>query len=103
MSKRVLQVNYKIDLSSEEIAAKSIERAEAIISNVSGLEWKMFLVNNVEQEIGGIYLFTDEQSLDNYLDSALFAAVRNNPLVSQVKVKKFNILDQASRITHGPT
>ena len=102
MSKHVLQVNYKYSLTDEEMDALAIERAETIASTVQGLEWKMFLVNNVEHELGGLYLFSDEASLNNYINGPLFQALKSNPAISDISVKKFTNLENATVITRGP-
>ena len=102
MSKHILQVNYKFSLSAEELKAMATQRAETIANTVKGLEWKMFLINEAENETGGIYMFADEDSLNNYINGPVFSALKSNPNISDINAKKFTNIDDATSVTHGP-
>ncbi len=102
MSNRFLQVNYKFSLNPEELAATAIQRAESIAAEVAGLNWKIFLLNEAEHELGGLYSFVDEESLNNYINSPLFTGLKSNPNISDISIKKFAVLENATSITRGP-
>ncbi len=78
MSNRLLQINFKYSTSREELDALALSRSEAI-SAMPGLQWKIWLVNEDENECGGHYLFEDEASMDNYLNSPLIEALKKQP------------------------
>ena len=101
MPGRILQINFKFSMSRAELDAMVAGRAEAIAA-VAGLQWKIWLINDEEQESGGLYLFADEDSLDNYINGPLIEGLKNSPAISAISVKKFASLDAATTITHGP-
>ncbi len=68
MSEKILQINFKYNVSRAEYETAASPLADPI-SAVSGLLWKVWLINDGEQESGGIYLFADGDSLDAYLNS----------------------------------
>jgi hypothetical protein len=68
---------------------------------MSGLRWKIFLVNEAEREVGGICLFDDEASLQAYLDGPV-AALKDDPTLSDISVKQFDVMEEHSAITRAP-
>jgi Putative mono-oxygenase ydhR len=101
MSKCILQINFKYSISRKELDALASSRADAI-ADVPGLQWKNWLVNEKEKECGGHYLFTDETSANNYVNSPLVDALKNNPAISEANIKLFSIMQVPTAITHGP-
>jgi Putative mono-oxygenase ydhR len=101
MSQCMLQINFTYSISREELDALAAGRAEPI-AEMPGLQWKIWVVNEKESECGGHYLFTDESSADNYINSPLVEALISNPAVSNASVKKFSIMDAPTSVTRGP-
>jgi hypothetical protein len=101
MAHQILQVNFKFTVprAQFENAASSVAQAFA---DVPGCVWKVFLMNEAESEAGGIYLFADEASVENYKSSPLFASVLSNPAFSDHAVKQFEVMEDVSRITRAP-
>ena len=89
-------------MTHEELDTIISDRAETIAKTVPGLEWKIWFLNDKEHELGGLYQFYDETSLDNYVNGPLFDALKNNPAISCISVKKFTSLESATAITRGP-
>ena len=54
----ILQINYKLSSSVARFMKEANPAADALAA-VAGLRWKIWLVNEAEQEGGGIYLFDD--------------------------------------------
>jgi hypothetical protein len=98
---QILQVNFKFNLprAQFEKAASSVAQ---LFADVPGCLWKVFLMNESESEAGGIYLFADEASVENYKSSSLFASVLSNPAFSDHTVKQFEVMEEVSRITRAP-
>jgi hypothetical protein len=101
MAHQILQVNFKFNVTRAQFenAASSVAQAFA---DVPGCVWKVFLMNEAESEAGGIYLFADEASVENYKSSPLFASVLSNPAFSDYSVKQFEVMEEVSRITRAP-
>ena len=101
MSRRILQINFIFSTSREEMDAMVSDRAEAI-AVVAGMVWKIWIINDEEKETGGLYLFSDESSLDDYINGPLIDGLKNSPAISDITIKKFAFLEAATSITHGP-
>ncbi|MBC8231026.1 YdhR family protein [bacterium] len=101
MSGRILQINFKFNVSRAEY-----EEAVAPLANeidaVAGLRWKVWLMNEAESEAGGIYLFDDEASTKAYLEGPIVAQVVKHPALSDFSVKQFDVLENVTAITRGP-
>jgi len=96
-----LQINFTFSFSIDELDELALSRS-LLIKNVAGLEWKNWLVNEKEKQCGGHYLFSDENSMHNYLNSPLIEAMKNNPAISDISIKHFSIMDAPTNNTRGP-
>ena len=101
MSKMVLQINFKFNVSPAELAEAFAPLAEPI-AQVPGLRWKIWSLNEATSEFGGIYLFDDARSVQVYLEGPIIAGVTKHPALSDFSVKQFGVIDEFSAITRGP-
>ena len=101
MSVKILQLNFKFSVSKAEYeqAASSLASEFAV---VPGLRWKIWMINEAEQEAGGIYLFDDEASVKAYLEGPLAAQVTSHPALSDFSVRQFDAMEDVTEITRGP-
>ncbi|MFC1475504.1 YdhR family protein [Candidatus Zixiibacteriota bacterium] len=101
MGEKILQVNFKFSVSRAEFE----QLASAIAGDFAalpGLRWKIWLMNEAENEAGGIYLFDDEVSLQAYLDGPLAAQVMSHPALSQMSTKVSGVINDVTAVTRGP-
>jgi hypothetical protein len=101
MSQKILQINFKFSVSKNEYE-QAVTPLASPIADVSGLRWKVWIMNEEEQEAGGLYLFSDSASLDAYLGSPIVAGILKHPALSDFSVKQFDILENVTAITSGP-
>ncbi len=101
MSKTIVQINYKITVPVAE-HLPLIEPAAAPIAAQPGLIWKIWLQNDAEHEMGGIYLFESREAALDYLDSPIVKGLAH-PTIHSVSVKLFEPAEDLSEITHAPT
>jgi hypothetical protein len=101
MSQIILQINVKVNVSVTEVEKSWLEVAQPI-ADTPGLIWKVWIKNAAEQEVGGIYLFNDEASVQAFLEGPIVAAVKSSPAVNDVSAKLFNIMEAHTAITRGP-
>jgi len=101
MAPQILQVNFKFNVPRAQFEDNAASVAQAF-AEVPGCLWKVWLMNEGESEAGGIYLFADEASLENYKASPLFAGVLSHPALSDHSVTQFGVLEEISRVTRGP-
>ena len=101
MSQKILQINFKFHVPRAAYETAVAPVAEPIAA-VPGMVWKVWLMNESEQEAGGIYLFADGQSLDAYLNSDIVAGIVSNPILSDFSVKQFEVMAGLTAVTRGP-
>jgi hypothetical protein len=101
MAQQVLQVNFKFNVPRAQYE-NTVSPMAQDFAEVPGCLWKVWLINEKENEAGGIYLFADEASVEKYKGSPLVAAVLSHPALSDFSVKQFEVMEAVSRITHAP-
>lgn len=101
MAEKLLQINFKFNVpkADYEQAANSLAPSFA---EVNGLRWKVWILNEAENEAGGIYLFEDEASLEAYLTGPLAEQVKNHPALSDMSAKQFDVMPDVTAVTRGP-
>ena len=101
MSEKLLQVNMNFSISRAELEAAWLEAAQPI-ADTPGLRWKVWLMNEVEREAGGIYLFESEGAAQSYLGGPIVATLKASPGISNISAKLFDVLESHTAITKGP-
>jgi hypothetical protein len=101
MSARILQINFKFNISPAELMEGFASLVDPI-ANLPGLRWKVWSLNETEREFGGIYLFDDEASANAYLAGPIVAQLGQHPALSDITAKQFDVLDEPSTVTRGP-
>ena len=101
MSERILQINFKFNVSRAEYE-QAVAPLASEIAAVAGLRWKVWLMNEEEKSAGGIYLFKDSASVKDFLNGSIVAAVMSNPALSDIEAKVFGVIVENSKITRGP-
>jgi hypothetical protein len=100
-TKKVFTVKYNYSMPTEEF--KKITSSVALkFSEVPGLSWKIWLINEDRKEAGGIYLFESAPELERFLNSTLFTALRNNTAISNLQTNTFGVAEAQSMITNAP-
>lgn len=100
-SNRILQINFKYNTSTAEFKQQMLDVAPRL-AMVEGLKWKIWSMDEANREASGYYLFENEVAIDNYLNQVFFVGLGNNPTVSNIAVKKLEILEEPTLITRGP-
>lgn len=101
MSGKILQINFKFNVPRADYEQAVSPMADDIAA-VSGLRWKVWLMNEAESEAGGIMHFGDEASLQAYLEGPIVAAITSHPALSDFSVKQFDVMEDQTAITRGP-
>ena len=96
----ILQINLKLNVPAESYVANCRKVAGAI-ANVEGLLWKIWILNEDAGEAGGIYCFDTEDSLNNYVAGPIVSGLKQNPAVTVVSMKKFDVVEDLTRVTRG--
>lgn len=101
MSQIILQINIKINIPIAELEPIWLQTAQPIADS-PGLRWKIWIKNETEHEVGGIYLFEDEASVKAFLEGPIVAGTKSSPVVKEVSVKQFKVMEPHTAITRGP-
>lgn len=97
----MLVTNYHYNVTTEEFRHMTSSLAQAF-ADVPGCLWKIWLIDDAKKEAGAVYLFKDEESLNNFTSSELVAGVMSHPALSNFDLKIRDILTEVSEITHAP-
>ena len=81
MSKTILQVNYRFTSSRSQHVQMVTPLAEPL-SQVPGLIWKIWLMNEADSEAGGIYLFESRESASAFMNSQAIADFVAQPTIT---------------------
>ena len=101
MAQQILQVNFKFNVPREQYENTVSPMAQEF-AEVPGCVWKVWLINEKESEAGGIYLFSDEASVEQFKGSPLVASVLGHPALSDFNIKQFEVSEKVSRVTRAP-
>ena len=101
MAKKILQINVRFNVTAKELKDE-FKSAAVPISGVPGLKWKIFGMNEDQKEGAGIYLFENEESMKSYLEGPIVAAMKEKKAFSDINVKTFDVVEEATAITRGP-
>jgi len=102
--KKIVQINFKFKIPRSDLEKAFLQMAPRFgpSGDVKGLLWKIWLINEAEKSAGGIYLFNDDASVKAFLQGEIMAGLKNNPAVSDIEAKVFDILPEHTKITRGP-
>jgi hypothetical protein len=100
MSIKLLQINYNLNVPRAEYELDNVPWAGPI-SQVAGLRWKTWIINEAQHEAGGIYLFDDDASLQAFLAGPIVAELKSDPTLD-ASLKSFDVSLGLSEVTRAP-
>ena len=101
MAQKILITKFNFNLPVNEF--KSLLSAVAQeFASVPGCQWKIWLVDEEKKEGGAVYLFKNEEALENFKSSPLVASVVSNPAFSNFDFRETDIVQEPSEITRAP-
>jgi len=98
MTRKVFTAKYNYSMPTEEFKKISSSVATKFLK-IPGLHWKIWLMNEDRKEAGGVYLFESARDLEEFLNSHLFAALRENPAFSNLQINTFDVAEATTVIT----
>jgi hypothetical protein len=97
----VLHLRFKLRVSPDVLLAQSREAA-TIIASVEGLIWKIWVLQEEEFEMGGMYLFANRETAKAYLNHPVVQAVCRNPAVVSTQSQLWAVESSLSALTRAP-
>src|SRR2546423_5804652 len=101
MSQQILQVNLKFNIPRGDLETAWLDAAQPI-ADTPGLLWKVWLMNELRSEAGGIYLFESESAVRSYMGGPVVGALKASPAVSDISAKVFDVMAYHSAVTRAP-
>lgn len=98
----ILQINFKLDITDQELAERSNPERAKIFWSVPGLRWKIWLRDSDNRISGGIYLFDDRASAEAYANGPIGSAVKVLADSSDHSFKFFEVREDVSAVTGAP-
>ena len=97
----VLHLRFKLRVPPDVFLARSREAA-TVIASVEGLVWKIWILQQEELEMGGVYLFANRETAEAYLNHPVTQAVRSNPAVVSTESHLWDVESSLSALTRAP-
>ena len=101
MSQKMLVTNYNYNVSREEYENMTSQLGQ-VFAEVPGCIWKIWLIDDEKKEAGAVYLFENDEALQNFKASPLVASVLSHPALSNFDLKERDILTEVSETTRAP-
>jgi hypothetical protein len=97
----VLHLRFKLRVPPDVLLAQGQEVA-TIIASVEGLIWKIWVSQEEEFEIGGVYLFANRKTAEAYLNHPVVQALCGNPAVVSTQSQLWDVETDLSTLTRAP-
>jgi len=101
MTQTIVQITFKLKVSEAEYEQAVTPLAPAF-ADVSGLQWKIWLLNERTHEAGAVFLFADAAAAQAFFDSPLAAQVKSAPFLAELRATQFGVMEGLTTITRGP-
>lgn len=98
--KKLLQVDFPFLGPFGDAMASALEGIAHSINDEPGMIWKIWTESKAGQLGGGVYLFEDEESAQNYL--AMHTARLSEMGIKDIRGVIFDINDSLTQINRGP-
>ncbi len=97
---KLVQIDFAYDGPFGPDMTEAMDGLARSIPNEPGFIWKIWTENQTEREAGGIYLFANEQSAQDYI--AMHTARLKEFGIEHVNAKIFDVNGPLTAITKGP-
>lgn len=98
MPAKILQINYKLNGPRAEYERENLPYAQPI-ADLTGLHWKVWIINEAQSEAGGIYLLDNDDAVNAFVGGPIIAEMKGDPTLS---IKVFDVIAELTAITRGP-
>ena len=102
MAEKILVVVGRLSVPGDEFWQQNPVEAAHFFAGLPGVRWKIFLNDEERGEAGGIYLFADEATYNDYVTGPIMADLRQFPLWTDLRVMGFDYMPEHSAITRAP-
>ncbi len=94
-------INFRLKDVSETDYADLCDNLAPSFAAVPGLARKTWLANSETGTYGGVYVWKDKQSMEDFAQTDLFKSVATHPNLEGVTSTDFGVLLHPSEVTNG--
>jgi hypothetical protein len=96
---QALFVNFNVPGKSVEGVVELLEPLVPAFSELPGLLAKIWLANGDDNRYGALYLWRDQEALDNFLASDLWKNVGSHPALANFDIRPFAVVEDFTKAT----
>jgi putative monooxygenase ydhR len=96
-----MTVNFHLQDWTDDAYRELCDQVAPAFADVPGLICKIFLADRASNTYGGIYLWQDRATCEDFKRSDLFASVGGHPNLTGITVREFDVLEEPTRVTRG--
>jgi len=101
MAQKILITKFNYNLPHEDFKSL-LSSVAGEFAKVPGCQWKIWLIDEGNKEGGAVYLFNNQNALDEFKTSPLVQGVLSHPDLSNFNFRETDIVKEASLITNAP-
>ena len=94
-------VNFNLNGMSEQEYKQTCDTLACSICEIPGLEAKYWLSDGAANTFGGVYIWKDKTSLENFSKSELFNTIATHPNLANITSRVFEVLEGPTKVTRG--
>ena len=94
-------VNFNLKDMSVEEYQKFCDSVAQTVADLPGLISKTWLANSETNTYGGVYIWRDQQAMEDFTKTELFNAVATHPNLANITSEDFGVLEGPTGVTRG--
>lgn len=94
-------VNFNLKDTGVEEYREFCDSVAQTVADLPGLISKAWLANSETNTYGGVYIWRDQQAMEDFTNTELFNAVATHPHLANITSKDFGVLEGPTRVTRG--
>ena len=94
-------INFNLSGISEPEYHQTCDALASSFAGVPGLVAKFWLSDSENNTFGGVYLWEDRSSLQQFTQSELFNGVATHPNLVNISSEVYDIIEGPTRVTRG--
>jgi hypothetical protein len=101
VAQKLVQIQFGLTVSAGTYTQTVAPLVQAI-ADLAGLQWKIWLLNDITHAAGGIYLFADESSAQAFLTGPVIEQIGQLPGIRSLSTQQFDLIETLTEVTRGP-
>jgi quinol monooxygenase YgiN len=94
-------ITFKLDGIDEAAYRAHAEQSAPEFAAMPGLRAKIWLADPQANTYGGVYMWEDVAAMKAYQSGKIFQSLQANPHMTDVTVRDFPVLPEATKVTRG--